>query len=125
MRARTRRCISRCAITQPSVDIAIMGQTSGVNMLAAENQVAYVQQQRVGAGYFRVLGIAALMGREFTREEDEPGGPSAAILSHHLWARTFNSDPNIVGQTDSVARNLLHSRRRDAGVFRGDAKLQL
>ena len=81
-----------------SMDIAIMGQTSGVNMLAAENQVAYVQQQRVGAGYFRVLGIPALMGREFTREEDEPGGPSVAILSHHLWARTFNSDPNIVGK---------------------------
>ena len=81
-----------------SMDIAIMGQTSGVNMLAAENQVAYVQQQRVGAGYFRVLGIPALMGREFTREEDEPGGPSVAILSHHLWARTFNSDPNVVGK---------------------------
>ena len=83
----------------PSLDIAVVGQTSGVNMLAAENQVAYVQQQRVGAGYFRVLGIPPLMGREFTREDDEPGGPSVVILSYRLWSRTFNSDPNIVGKS--------------------------
>jgi predicted permease len=83
----------------PSMDIAIMGQTSGVNMLAGENQVAYVQQQRVGTGYFRVLGIQPLMGREFTREEDEPGGPSVTILSHRLWTKTFNSDRDIVGKS--------------------------
>jgi len=83
----------------PSMDVAIVGQTSGVNMLAGENQVAYIQQQRVGAGYFRVLGIPPLMGREFTREDDEPGGPPVVILSYRLWSRTFNSDPDIVGKS--------------------------
>src|SRR5450755_4700152 len=51
------------------IDSAVYGGNSGVN-LAAGDSVRYVKQQRVGAGYFRVLGISPLLGREFTLEED-------------------------------------------------------
>ena len=81
-----------------TVDVGLVGQTSGVNMIAGEGQVAYVQQQRVGAGYFRVLGIPPAMGREFTADEDRPGGPRVVILSHNFWARTLNADPNVIGR---------------------------
>src|ERR1700732_2479463 len=49
--------------------------TAGVNF-AAGGRAQYVQQQRVGAGFFRVLGVPPMLGREFAREEDRPGGPA-------------------------------------------------
>jgi hypothetical protein len=70
----------------------------GVNIVAS-GKASYIQQQRVGAGFFRVLGIAPIAGREFTADEDRPGGPAAAILSHALWHGMFNGDPSIVGTT--------------------------
>jgi predicted permease len=71
---------------------------AGVN-LSTESAAAYVQQQRVSANFFATLGIAPLIGREFEESEDVPGGPAVAILSHALWARTFNEDPAIIGRT--------------------------
>src|ERR1039457_2707470 len=58
----------------------------------------YVKQQRVSAGFFRVLGIAPLIGREFSAEEDRKGGPAVTVLSYALWRRAFRADPSIVGQ---------------------------
>src|SRR5579875_954064 len=65
------------------VDAAVYGGAAGVN-LVANGRVEYVQQQRVGANYFKVLGIAPWIGREFTRQEDVPGGPALAVLSYPL-----------------------------------------
>src|SRR5215831_10497589 len=46
----------------------------GVNF--ANGQAAFfVPQQRVGAGYFHVLGVSPRLGREFTPDEDRAGGP--------------------------------------------------
>lgn len=74
------------------------GWIRGVN-LATDQSAAFVQQQRVGAGYFGVLGVPPLLGREFDDAEDVPGGPPVAILSHGLWTRTFGADPDIVGKS--------------------------
>src|SRR5947207_4321687 len=52
---------------------------AGVN-ITGSGRASYVHQQRVGAGFFKVLGVAPLIGREFTSEEDRAGGPPAAIL---------------------------------------------
>ncbi len=71
---------------------------AGVN-LSADGAAAYVQQQRVSAGFFGTLEVAPLIGREFEAGEDVPGGPAVAILSHELWQRTFGGDPQIVGRT--------------------------
>src|ERR1700736_5520892 len=42
--------------------------------LASSQGAQFVMQQRVAAGFFRVLGVQPLVGRELTREEDHPGG---------------------------------------------------
>jgi predicted permease len=59
----------------------------------------YIRQQRVSAGFFRVLGVMPLLGREFTRAEDIPGGPTVAILSHHFWMRVFRGSPEAIGKS--------------------------
>lgn len=54
--------------------------------------------QRITAGYFGVLGVSPILGRAFTPNEDEPGGPNVVILSDGLWRRRFGGDPSIVGR---------------------------
>jgi hypothetical protein len=77
-------------------DRAIMAGTSGVN-LSLGDTAEYVQQHRVSAGYFRVLGVRPAIGREFSLEEDSPGGPPVAILSDRLWRRAASADRAAIG----------------------------
>ncbi len=51
------------------------------------------------ADFFPLLGIQPVLGRNFTREEDAPGGPRAVILGHDLWQGQFGGDPAVVGRT--------------------------
>jgi predicted permease len=48
---------------------------------------------------FQMLGARPLMGRTFTEEEGQTGGPKAAVISEGLWRNEFNSDPEILNHT--------------------------
>jgi predicted permease len=58
-----------------------------------------IEGEAVSAGFFEALQVRPLLGRVFTAEEDRPGGPAVAIISHSLWSQRFSSDPRIVGAT--------------------------
>ena len=79
------------------LDAAASSGTNGANF-SANDTPEYIQQQRISAGYFRVLGVKPRQGREFSREEDVPDGPAVAILSHAFWQRAFQSDPAVLGR---------------------------
>jgi putative ABC transport system permease protein len=54
----------------------------------------------VSPALFRVLGVAPLLGRTFTDEEERPGTDARkVVLSHGAWVRRFGQDPNILGRT--------------------------
>ena len=76
----------------PAVQAAVFGGTSGVNVQvsASGSGARYVQDMRVSAHYFQVLGIQPFLGRSFTEEEDRPNGPKAVILSYALWRSAFS-----------------------------------
>jgi hypothetical protein len=83
----------------PAVQAAVYSnEPSGVN-LQTQTTAHYVQQQRVSAGYFEVLGIYPIVGRTFTAEEDRPHGPKAVILSFETWKSLFFSDRSVVGKS--------------------------
>src|SRR5262249_25629189 len=44
---------------------------------------------RVSADYFRVLGVAPVLGRGLLSTDDVPGAPLVAVLSHRLWTNRF------------------------------------
>jgi predicted permease len=71
--------------------------TTGVNLLA-DGRASYVQQQKVSAGFFDVLGVAPRIGRGFHDEEDRPGGATVVVLSDALWRDLYASDPRVVGR---------------------------
>lgn len=53
--------------------------------------------------FFDVLGIRAVVGREFTAEDDRRGAAPVAVLTHRYWRRTFNASQAVVGQEILVA----------------------
>jgi putative ABC transport system permease protein len=52
----------------------------------------------VSADLFPLLKVAPILGRPFTRADDQPNSPPVIVLGHALWQRRFNADPNIVGK---------------------------
>jgi putative ABC transport system permease protein len=69
----------------------------GVGPLNAEPEL--LQGAFVSEGTFEVLGVAPILGRTFTAEEDQPDHDLVVILGYSLWQRRFGGDPNVLGQT--------------------------
>ncbi len=64
------------------------------------NRVEQIWGEAVSGNYFDVLGVAAQKGRTFSADEDVvPRRNPVAVISHGLWQRRFNSDPELVGKT--------------------------
>ena len=53
----------------------------------------------VTGGYYETLGLNPVLGRLLTREDDEPGAPLVAVISHGYWERQLARSPGAVGQT--------------------------
>jgi predicted permease len=70
-----------------------------LNLLQGERpRKIYVQV--VTPGYFAVLGVRPLLGRTFSSRDDEkPGGPLVAVLSHGFWHSELGGDPDVLGRT--------------------------
>jgi predicted permease len=52
----------------------------------------------VTEGFFEVLGVDALLGRTFSREEHQPGHEFVVVIGHGVWQQRFGGDPNLIGQ---------------------------
>jgi predicted permease len=70
----------------------------GQNFSNGSGKAQTIYSLHVSSGYLPTLGVPALLGRTFTREEDLPGAAPTVVLSEDLWRRVLNADPNIVGQ---------------------------
>ena len=60
--------------------------------------------RRVGSAFvseefFDVLRGAPLLGRTFSHDEQQPGGPRVAVLTHALWRERFGGDQGALGST--------------------------
>lgn len=87
-----------CYTTGP---FAIAGGGSGVTSNGSTGG-AEPEQLRgafVSHGLFEILGVAPILGRTFTADEDQPDHDLVVILSYGLWQRRFGGDPHIMGQT--------------------------
>jgi putative ABC transport system permease protein len=62
------------------------------------NQPERLEGQSVSAGFFRVLGVSPVVGRDFLASENVFNGPKVVILSDKIWRRLFHRDPAILGR---------------------------
>ncbi len=56
----------------------------------------------VADNFFPTLGVEASLGRLFTKQECQKGGPPAALLSYFFWKTHFSANPDIVGKVVTV-----------------------
>ncbi|HEX8635621.1 MAG TPA: ABC transporter permease [Pyrinomonadaceae bacterium] len=54
--------------------------------------------RQVSAAFFNVLGVTPALGRNFSPDEDKPGGNPVALISHGFWQRRLGADPSILNK---------------------------
>ncbi|HEX8687621.1 MAG TPA: ABC transporter permease, partial [Pyrinomonadaceae bacterium] len=70
---------------------------SGFN-LAGGAEPRRVRGLKVSEGFLRTLGVRPALGRDFAAEEDRPGGPCAALVSHALWRDYLGGGSGALGR---------------------------
>ncbi len=71
--------------------------------LSGAGAPAEISAARVTASIFPLLGVAPLMGRTFTQQEDDTS-QQVAVISYAMWHSRFHNDPHIVGHTIELNR---------------------
>jgi putative ABC transport system permease protein len=67
-------------------------------VLTGQGEPELIRGLRVSADYFKLLGVGPALGRDFRIEEDRPDTRFVVVISHALWQRRFNSDPQVAGK---------------------------
>jgi predicted permease len=70
-------------------------QMSGFELSGVGNS-AQVNAARMTSGVFPALEVEPLMGRFFTKDEDEHSEP-VAVLSYETWQKRLHGDPRVLG----------------------------
>ena len=77
----------------------VFGGTFENGLLTGSGAAEQYWGRRVTTNGNRVLGVAPLLGRDFTDEDGKAGAPPVVMLSYQFWQRKFGGDPAIVGKT--------------------------
>jgi macrolide transport system ATP-binding/permease protein len=56
----------------------------------------------VSDGFFRTLGVAPVLGRDFKPGEDQPRAQQTVIVSYEAWQKRFGGDTNVVGKATTL-----------------------
>jgi putative ABC transport system permease protein len=57
-----------------------------------------VTEALVAPRFLQVMGVAPILGREFTPQEEHWGGPDSILISYGFWQRRFHGDPDAIGK---------------------------
>ena len=76
---------------------SLTGYTRAGAVMSGSGESREIEGIAVTSDIFRVLGISPLLGRGFTREEDNVDA-RVVVFTHHAWQTLFNSDPTIIGR---------------------------
>jgi putative ABC transport system permease protein len=81
---------------QSSVFQDLNAWTGGNLNLSTSQEPEQVNAQFTTPGFYKMMGVRFLLGRDFLPEEGEPGRQHEVILTHKLWQR-LGADRGIVG----------------------------
>ena len=66
--------------------------------LTGTDQPEQVNVEQVSPSFFSVLGVDPILGRGFSKGEDQSGKSNVAVLSYGLWKSQLGGDLNIIGK---------------------------
>jgi predicted permease len=78
---------------------AMEAYTGAGYLMNTPSGVEPVPGARVSAGFFRVLGVTPILGRDFYDGEDLPGAADTVMLTYATWQARFGGRGDIIGQT--------------------------
>jgi putative ABC transport system permease protein len=67
--------------------------------LSGRDEPERVQGFFVTADFFRLIGAAPALGRDFLPDDEQVGQHTKVVLGYGLWQRRFAGDPSVVGHT--------------------------
>src|SRR5580693_5735478 len=66
--------------------------------ISGQGDPEVVSGLRASSGLFDVLGVQPMMGRTFTKEEEDQGKDHVVVLSYGLWQRRYAADRSVLGK---------------------------
>lgn len=60
---------------------------------------SHIKASQISSGFFSTLGTELALGREFTPQENQPGGAPVVVISDHLWRERFGGSPEALGKS--------------------------
>jgi putative ABC transport system permease protein len=77
-------------------DLAVYGHTQSINVSGTDRPLQ-IQGAAITHTLLPTLGVAPVLGRNFTEQEDQLNSEPVAILGHSVWERLFGGRADIVG----------------------------
>src|SRR5262245_1430924 len=84
--------------TQNQTFASMAGYGPGNINLTGSGEPERIPLCSAGDRFFETLGVAPLLGRWFSDEEQTEGQNNVAILGHGLWLRRFGGDRDVLGK---------------------------
>jgi putative ABC transport system permease protein len=88
---------------QKSFESLASFQNKDFDISGGSGEPERITAARVSASLFPTLGVSPLLGRTFTRAEDETRA-KVVVLSYGLWLRRYAGDRSITGRTIDLDR---------------------
>jgi predicted permease len=76
--------------------------------LTSPGAPAHLDGREISSGFFSTLGVNLSLGREFSSDEDRPGGNRVVIISHRLWVDRFGGSLDVLGRSATL-NGIVHS----------------
>ncbi|HYE85709.1 MAG TPA: ABC transporter permease [Vicinamibacterales bacterium] len=80
----------------------IAAMTNRTIALSDMNDPERLQGAAISSNLFSILGQPPLLGRQLRAEDDRLGAEPVVMLSHEVWQRRYQGDPNIIGRSVTV-----------------------
>ena len=77
----------------------LSGWRSLLFTITGSGDAEQVHGSQVSGNFFRMLGVGPAIGRDFSKEDQQPGHEQVAILSYALWQRHYGGDSGILGKS--------------------------
>jgi putative ABC transport system permease protein len=89
-------------------DVAVHSQR---RVSYADGQAAPTRLQAavVSSNLWRTLGVAPAIGRDFSAEDDRPGGAQPILIGHRVWRERYGQNPSVLNTpvvVDGVPRRI-------------------
>jgi predicted permease len=81
-----------------TLEAVAVSESTSANLIGGA-QPDRIAGATVSGRFFDVMGVHPILGRTFTPDEQQRGGPRAIVLSHALWDRAFGRATDVVDRS--------------------------